>query len=213
MQRSQNSGMSGASVAVEMGETWVSGTGQDRLVAQGLGACVSLCLYDPFARLAAMAHVVLPETLRPTNLRTPATAPCQQAPPPGRCADTAVTHAVGQIVAQGGELGRLRAAIVGGSHIFSHASATPGQQSSVTLSRLEIGPRNTEAIRAALDAVDIPLVAEDVGGHCGRTVTLCVESGDVFVRRVGADERRIGCLGVPVELHERASEGAMYAAR
>ncbi len=196
-------GMSGASIAVEMGETWVSGTGQDRLVAQGLGACISLCLYDPFARLAAMAHVVLPET--------PASRLSE--PPPGRTADTAVPHAVRQIVAQGGDAGCLRAAIVGGSHIFSHASSAQGQRSSAMLSRLEIGPRNAEALRAALDALDIPLVAEDVGGHSGRTVTFCVESGDVFVRRVGADERRIGCLGIPVGLHERTSEGALYARR
>lgn len=202
--------MSGASIAVEMGETWVSGTRQDRLIAQGLGACVSLCLYDPFARLAAMAHVVLPEKPAPSALRTP-TAPRLPEPPPGRIAATAVPHAVRQIVAQGGDAGRLRAAIVGGSHIFSHASRAQGQRSSAMLSRLEIGPRNAEALRAALDALDIPLVAEDVGGHCGRTVTFCVESGDVFVRRVGADERQIGCLGIPVGLHERTSEGTLYA--
>ena len=204
--------MSGASIAVEMGETWVSGTGQDRLVAQGLGACVSLCLYDPFARLAAMAHVVLPETMAPTALRSSAAARPPDAPP-GRSADTAVPHAVRQIVSHGGDASRLRAAIVGGSHIFSHASGAQGQRSTAMLSRLEIGPRNTEALRAALDALDIPLVAEDTGGHCGRTVTLCVASGDVFVRRVGADERRVGCLGVPVGLHERDSEGTLYAGR
>lgn len=195
--------MSGATITVEMGETWVSGAGHDRLVAPGLGASVSLCLYDPFARLAAMVHVVLPET-PPSRLHEP---------PPGRAADTAVPHAVRQIVAQGGDAGRLRAAIVGGSHIFSHASGAAGQRSSTMLSRLEIGQRNAEALRAALDALDIPLVAEDVGGRCGRTVTLCVESGDVFVRRVGADERRIGCLGIPVGLPERTSEGGLYARR
>lgn len=197
--------MSGASIAVEMGGTWVSGACRDRLVAQGLGACVSLSLYDSVARLAAMVHIVLPET--------PA-APLFD-PPPGRCADTAVAHAVRLIVAQGADRTRLRAAMAGGSHIFSHAPSPGGRQSPAAPSRLEIGPRNADAVRAALAALDIPLVAEDVGGHCGRTVTLCVASGDVYVRRIGAGERRLGSLAspAPAPLRERDPEGALCAAR
>lgn len=206
--------MSGASIAVEMAETWVSSTGQDRLVAQGLGACVSLALYDPVTRLAAMVHIVLPETLVPTSAwASAAAAPRLYDPPPGKCADTAVPHAVRQIVAQGAEITRLRGALAGGSHIFSHASSSNGRQSPAALSRLEIGPRNAEAVRAALASFDIPLIVEDVGGHCGRTVTLCVATGDVYVRRVGADEKCIGSLGLPLGRREPALEGPVYAGR
>lgn len=182
--------MNGATVAVEMGETWVSRTSADRLVAHGLGACVGLCLYDAAARLAAMVHIVLPETI----LVKPFGASAQQFTPlPGKCADTAVRHAVEQIVQQGARADRLRAAIAGGAQIFSHASGS--SHNAATLSRLEIGPRNVQAVRSALEAAQVPLMAEDVGGNYGRTVTFCVGSGDIFVRRIGSAEQPLASLG------------------
>ena len=182
--------MSGATVSVEMGETWVSRTGTDRLVAHGLGACVGLCLYDAAAKLAAMVHIVLPETI---PLKSFGSAAQKTTPLPGKCADTAVRHAIEQIVRQGARADRLRAAIAGGAQIFTHA--TGSGHSSPTLSRLEIGPRNVLAVRTALEAERVPLVAEDVGGHCGRTVTFCVGSGELFVRHIGAEEKPLARLG------------------
>lgn len=203
--------MSGATIAVEMGETWVSSTGTDQLMAHGLGACVSLCLYDPVLRLAAMTHIVLPETISPRATFAPTTAPRLFEPLPGKCADTAVPHTVEQIVRHGACRTNLRAAIAGGAQIFAHASSHTGGSSSAVMARLEIGPRNAEAVRTALARLDIPLVAEDVGGHCGRTVTLCVGSGEVLVRRVGSDERRLATLRDPAFLHAQIEEGALCA--
>ncbi len=178
--------MPGATRAVEMGETWVTRTSTARLVAHGLGACVGLCLYDDAVRLAAMVHIVLPETL---PLRSQSPSSPTYTPLPGRCADTAVRHAVEQIVLQGARADRLRAAMAGGARIFSHAAGA------APLSRLEIGARNVAAVRAALRQARVPLVAADVGGSCGRTVTFCVGTGDVFVRRIGAEEQPLAFLG------------------
>lgn len=182
--------MDGATVAVEMGETWVTRASADRLVAHGLGACVGLCLYDAVARLAAMVHIVLPETI---PLRSFGASAQKFTPLPGKCADTAVRHAIEQIVQQGARADRLRAAIAGGAQIFSHASGS--HHGAATLSRLEIGPRNVEAVRAALEEARIPLVAEDVGGNYGRTVTFWVGSGEIFVRRIGSEEQPLASLG------------------
>ena len=85
--------MSGATQSVEMSETRVSRAEGDRLVARGLGACVGVCLYDASSRLAAMVHVVLPETLSLKDMG----ALRNYTPPPGKCADTAVAHAVSQM--------------------------------------------------------------------------------------------------------------------
>jgi chemotaxis protein CheD len=183
--------MDGQRITIEMGETQVSRRAEDRLVALGLGACVGVCLYDPTARLAAMAHVVLPETrpLDHPNLATPLIAS------PGKCADTAVPYLVAQIVQQGGHATRLRAAIAGGAQIFSHSSPGRSQDPGASLSRLEVGPRNAHAVRAALQTAGIPLLADDTGGHFGRTVTLCVATGEIFVRRIGAEDRLLASLG------------------
>ncbi len=184
-----------ASVAVEMGEVWISGVADERLTAVGLGACVGLCLYDPTVKLGAMAHIVLPQTPHPPPLFRGQPLPSR----PGKCADTAVAYLLAEIEGRGARLRHLRAAMAGGAQIFSHASfvksnvgTTPSGGAS--LSRLEIGPRNTEAVREALAREGIPLVAEDVGGSFGRTVGLCIRTGDFWVRRIGGEDQKLASL-------------------
>lgn len=173
-------------VAVEMGETGLARSAEMRLRAHGLGACVGLCLYEAHARLAILVHVVLPATLPPSGLgaRPPI------APSPGKCADTAVAHALGEIARQGGQAGRVQAALVGGAQIFTDAASDMG-----TRSRLEIGQRNVHALKAELAHAQVPLCAEETGGHFGRTVTLDAATGTVWVRPVGLAERMMVILG------------------
>ena len=57
--------------------------------------------------------------------------------------------------------------------------------------RLDIGARNTEAVRAALARHQIKLVAEDMGGTYGRTLQLYIETGRVLVSTVGRGEREL----------------------
>ena len=173
-------------VAVEMGETGVTRASDARLQAHGLGACVGLCLYEAQARLAVLVHVVLPVTLPPSR------PGARQAvlPPPGKCADTAVAHALAEITRQGGQAARVQAALVGGGQIFTDAASDLGARS-----RLEIGQRNVHAVKAELSRARIPVCAEDTGGHYGRTVTLDAATGTVWVRPVGLAERTLVILG------------------
>ncbi len=185
-----------ASVAVEMGDVWVSGASDERLTAVGLGACVGLCLYDPAVSLGAMAHIVLPETPHPLPLYRGQTLAVR----PGKCADTAVAFLLAEIVARGARVRHLRAAMAGGAQIFSHSAPLKSHggassQAAPTLSRLEIGPRNAEAVREALRREGIPLAVEDVGGTFGRTVSLCIRTGDFWVRRIGGEELKLASLG------------------
>lgn len=170
-------------VTVEMGETAVSRSADTRLQAIGLGACVGLCLHETAARIAILVHVVLPATLPPSG-RMPAN------PLPGKCADTAVTHALAEITRNGGRLDRVQAALVGGAQIFTMA----GPDTS-TRSRLEIGQRNVQAVKEELARAGIPICAEDTGGHFGRTVTMDSATGTVVVRPVGLAERTLVTLG------------------
>lgn len=170
---------------VEMGETGLSRATEPRLQACGLGACLGLCLYDAGARIAILVHVVLPETPLPSSL-----AARRPTPPPGKCADTAVIHALGEIVRAGGSLAHVQAALAGGSQIFTGTGTDGG-----SLSRLEIGTRNVLAVKEELVRQGIPLEAEDTGGHFGRTVTLNPATGEVLIRPVGLGERRLALLG------------------
>ena len=170
-------------VTVEMGETAVSRSAETRLQAVGLGACVGLCLHETAARIAVLVHIVLPVTLPPSS-RT------SLSPLPGKCADTAVAHALAEIIHNGGRLDQVQAALVGGAQIFTMAGSDTG-----TRSRLEIGLRNVQAVKEELQRAGIPLCAEDTGGHFGRTVTLDASTGTVVVRPVGLSERTLVTLG------------------
>ena len=176
--------MAATTASIEMGETGLERAAGQRLQACGLGACVGLCLYEPKAQLALLIHVVLPQTL-PAAPGRPAVTPL-----PGKCADTALLHALAELARCGGQTQLVRAALVGGARIFSPLS---GDQAAS--SRLEIGPRNVAALKEQLARVGIPLCAEETGGHGGRTVTLEAGTGHVWVRPIGLPERLLVTLG------------------
>jgi len=164
----------GLSIPVGMAEVKASKTADDSLSALGLGSCIGVCVYDPRARVAGLAHVMLPDSavIRATDRVVE-----------GKFADTAVPALVQRVESLGARRADLRAAIAGGAQVFSFATSSPA---------LAIGSRNAEAVVAALKTAGIPLLAQDCGGTVGRTVTLDVASGLVRVRVVG---------GEPVDLY------------
>jgi chemotaxis protein CheD len=175
----------GEVIDVEMGEVRVSSCLTNTLLGYGLGACVGLCIYDPFLRIAGLAHIVLPER---QNFN--ASGKDRSAVAPGKFADTAIPFLIEEIRHSGGELKNLRATIVGGAHIFSQGADNGGP-----VSRLEIGQRNANAVTEALNKHSITIVATDVGGCHGRTVSLRVCDGAVAVRPIGSEEAILAVLG------------------
>lgn len=132
-----------------MGESAVSGTVGDELVAIGLGSCIGLALVDRTANVAGLAHVVLPESQG-------------KAEPAAKFADLAVPDLLGRVLAAGAERRRLEAVLIGGARMFSVGAS------------LDIGARNAEAVRAALGKEGIKVRAEEVGGNRGRTARIIV---------------------------------------
>lgn len=132
-----------------MGELAVSAQLGDELVAIGLGSCIGLAIADREAGVAGLAHVVLPE----------ATGECE---PAAKFADLAVPHLIGRLEQAGAARERMRAVIVGGARMFAVGVS------------LDIGARNAEAVREALDSASIQIHAEEVGGSRGRTVRIVI---------------------------------------
>lgn len=141
------------------------------LVTLGLGSCVAIVLHDPIARLGGLAHALLPD---------PSTA--RETSNPAKFAETAVPALVAELERHGAERGRLRAKLVGGAAMFANLLQTNG---------LNMGERNVQAARAALAALAIPVVAEDVGGDYGRSVRFAPRDGRVRVRSVARGEEEL----------------------
>lgn len=164
--------MSSETKAVGLGELKSSGVDGQVLVCYGLGSCIGLTFYDQIARVGVMGHIVLPES----NLNRNGSFP------PAKFADTAVPAAIAEAVRLGASRSRLVARIAGGARMLHVVGAG---------SKLDIGSRNIEAVRAALSAEGIQIVAEDTGGSYGRTLQLFIGDGRLLVSTVGRGEHEL----------------------
>src|SRR5579883_1962075 len=161
----------GESLMVGMAEVKVTSSPDDTLVALGLGSCIGVCAYDPQARVAGLAHVVLPES-------------SDRDACPGKFADTAVPLLLEMMQKKGARIERIRVALAGGAQLFAFNGSGP---------RLEIGPRNAAAVQAALKKQNIPVIATNVGGSVGRTVHLFAD-GRARVKTIGQQEQDLANL-------------------
>jgi chemotaxis protein CheD len=158
-----------ATIKVGLGQLVASNERGAGLAALGLGSCIGIAAYDPEARVAGMAHVMLPDS-------TLASAPG----PPGKYADTAVPALLEEMRRLGASPGRLVVKIAGGAQMFATAGGT-----------LNIGARNAVSVRAALAAAGLRVRAAETGGTSGRTLELWVDDGRTTVRVVGRESVEI----------------------
>lgn len=164
--------MSAETHAVGLGELVVCSSPGHVLACYGLGSCIGLALYDPVAHVGAMVHVVLPDSSLSRGREAL----------PGKFADTGVKAALDEVLKAGANRLRLVARAAGGAQMFSLPGGTQ---------KLDIGARNIEAVKAALDGYRIRLAAEDVGGNYGRTLQLFIGTGRLLVSTVGRGEREL----------------------
>lgn len=138
-----------------------------RLVTYGLGSCVAVALYDGERHLGGLAHTLLPAS------------PAAVAGRPAKFVDAAIRRMFDELVVRGARRQRLTAKIFGGANMFESllGAADDG-----------VGARNVDSARQTLAALEIPLVAEDVGGNFGRTVEFDLASGQVRVLAVRGRE-------------------------
>jgi chemotaxis protein CheD len=132
----------------------------ESLRTTGLGSCVGIALYDSFTKVSGLAHIMLPTS---TNANEPNRA---------KYANTAVPLLIELMEKKGANKRRLTAKLAGGAQMFTFAG-----QSDL----MRIGPRNVEAVKEALQLYTIPIVAEDTGGNCGRTIEL-FSDGSLVIR-------------------------------
>lgn len=134
------------------------------LMTVGLGSCVAILLYDPIARVAGLAHILLPS---PALARRDAT--------PGRFPQTAVPRTLELMAELGASPRRVTARLVGGASMFASLAA-PGT--------IQMGERNLVACRQVLSLQGIALTGEATGGDYGRTVRLWAADGRIEVTSV-----------------------------
>ncbi len=141
-------------VYITQGERAV-GRDPDMMISTLLGSCISICLWDPEARVGGMNHLLLPSMVGDDGLSTGA-------------ADLDLL--INKMMPLGVERSRLRAKLFGGSSMLN--------------GRTDIGAKNAEFGRTYLATEGIPCDAENTGGHKARQIRFWPATGKVRMRLV-----------------------------
>lgn len=146
-------------------------TAPDILTTLGLGSCVGIALYDSTTKIGGLAHIMLPDSTQIKNNDNKA-----------KFADTAITVLVEEMVKAGARKNRLVAKIAGGAHMFEFKNMDD---------MMRIGTRNVSAVIEHLNAMKIPIIAQDTGKSYGRTIELNTLTGTLRVKTIGYGIREI----------------------
>ncbi len=148
-------------------------TNSDVLASYGLGSCVAVAIFDPVRKIGGLAHVMLPES-RDKDTESA----------PGKFGDTAVPRLVEELCNIGARKKSLRCKLVGGAQMFEIPGARNREASLSCGPSANIGGRNVEAVKKALEQMRVPVVAEDTGGNHGRTVMFDTSTGDIEINSI-----------------------------
>jgi chemotaxis protein CheD len=148
------------SVYLHPGQIFVSATACR--ISTIVGSCVTVCIFDPVARLGGANHYLLAEAFAD---------PAQ----PNRFGSNAVPELVGRVISFGGRRSDLVAKIFGGAAMNLGAPRMPKET---------LGAKNITLARRILENERIPVVAEDVGGSRGRKVIFSTNEGHAWVQRL-----------------------------
>lgn len=159
---------------VRMAELAASQDSGDVLTALGLGSCVGVALLDGSGAVAALAHVVLPDSAEATDAT---------AGKPAKFADTAVPTLIDEMLRMGARRSGLYAVLVGGAQMFSLGGGS-----------LDIGRRNEAGVRAALELAGVPVRTAVTGGGVGRTLRVYVGTGLVTCKEAGGTELDVSTI-------------------
>ncbi len=145
------------------------------IIAEGLGSCVALALYDVKHGLGGMAHILLPSSSEYKSGKTGVFSPYLYA-------DTAIDALLKELRYQNGtSLSNVVAKIIGGARMFPiYNDASTG-----------IGEQNILQIRSLLKRNLISLIGEDIGGSHGRSVEFYLDSGRVVIKALEKEDREI----------------------
>jgi len=139
----------------------------------GLGSCVGVIIYDSFQAIAGLVHVMLPDS---------SIAKSQSEVNKAKFADTAIKELTDRLIILGCKKIHLKSKIAGGAEMFSFSS---------TNDFMKIGPRNVEAVKAALKREGITILSEETGGRSGRTIEFDPKTFLLQIRSVNQEIRYI----------------------
>ncbi len=136
-------------------------SGQPLMVSTILGSCVSICLWDPAAKVGGINHYLLPTN--PLNGQSDL-----------RYGNTATERLIETLLGLGVKKQRIVAKVVSGASILTNFSDT----------RKSIGDQNVDVARTLLAKHGINVSGEQTGGTRGRKLLFHTGNGCVFSKEI-----------------------------
>ncbi len=126
----------------------------------GLGSCIAVAFYNKPKKLGALAHVVLPSSIR---ARTPQIK--------GKYADSAIKELVTLFQKKKARIKNTSVKITGGSIMFSNLNRDV----------FDIGKKNYIAVKEELKKYNLKIASQDIGGNQGRSIYFDLNNGDIKI--------------------------------
>lgn len=139
------------------------------LTCLGLGSCVGVAMYDAENKIGGLAHVMLPDSTEYAGQLEENRSIDKLL----KYADQAIPYMIKEMNKIGAQKKNMRAKIIGGAQMFPQLDNVKS-----------IGRRNSEQIKKILIENGIPIDAEDLGGNCGRSMRLNVETQKIKVKTI-----------------------------
>ena len=151
-------------VNIGIGEYVISSDPDVLLKSFALGSCVAVLVYDTDNRVAALAHIALPDSKVNTEKGNRK---------PGYFVDPCLPELLGGLKRSGAIRKKVWIKLVGGANIMDENRT------------FDIGKRNVLAVKKYLWKMQLGIIADDVGGSISRTVGLSVATGEVSISAAG----------------------------
>ena len=155
-------------ITIDPGEFYV--TRKDEVISTLLGSCVAACLYDPLHNVIGMNHFLL------ANRRYAKGLPVLESEA-GRYGIHAMEILINEMLKLGALKHLLRAKAFGGGDVL-HGHR--GKHDNF----YAVGEVNSRFVKEFLRQENIPLLAADLGGDCGRVIHFTGDDYSVYLRKI-----------------------------
>ncbi|MGL4875853.1 MAG: chemotaxis protein CheD [Clostridium sp.] len=142
-----------------------------KIMTIGLGSCIGISIFDSKNKSVGLVHIMLADSRKFKKIDNDI-----------KFANLAIPKVVREMIKGGSLRINLKAKIAGGASMFNFSDAKMVS---------DIGKRNIIAVKEALKKERIDIVAEDIGGHKGRTMVVDTLTGDVTLKIVGVGIKKI----------------------
>lgn len=143
----------------------------DKIITIGLGSCIGIALYDSTNRISGLSHIMLPDSTGFSNQSNMM-----------KFANIAIPFLVKEMVSKGANIKNIKSKIAGGACMFNFADRP---------TTLDVGKRNTTAVKEILNTLNIPIIAEETGGNSGRTMIIESQTCKVYIKTVGKEIKEL----------------------